>query len=276
MASLGTTVSSIIAPNLQHWLGCGSWAAAYPDATVHVAPAAEGECLVEKLSEFAGVTRDRIFVMEPGGAGLKSAGGGAAGEGEQGEGKGESEAKRGDPEGIGEGAEEWGEGALCGGALRYRLLRGAPLMLNEVIVFHPASKTVIVADGFYSGYDTSPGSTPPNAFTRVWFKMTKPHWAVASLPSYRTCRVLSNGDPAVLMACLRALVDDWKPEAMVCAHGGRVPVTRRPGEALYEAWRVGVMPDSPAVGLDESHDQDMSVKAWESMGPNMAWNQASA
>ena len=37
------------APNLQHWLGCASWAELYPDATVYVAPAAEGECLVEKL-----------------------------------------------------------------------------------------------------------------------------------------------------------------------------------------------------------------------------------
>ena len=37
------------APNLQHWLGCASWAELYPDATIYVAPAAEGECLVEKL-----------------------------------------------------------------------------------------------------------------------------------------------------------------------------------------------------------------------------------
>ena len=37
------------APNLQHWLGCASWAKLFPEATVYVAPAAEGECLIEKL-----------------------------------------------------------------------------------------------------------------------------------------------------------------------------------------------------------------------------------
>ena len=30
IARLGSTVSAIIAPNLQHWLGCASWAALFP------------------------------------------------------------------------------------------------------------------------------------------------------------------------------------------------------------------------------------------------------
>ena len=30
IAKLGSTVSAIIAPNLQHWLGCASWAALFP------------------------------------------------------------------------------------------------------------------------------------------------------------------------------------------------------------------------------------------------------
>ena len=46
---LGTKIAGIIAPNLQHWLGCQSWANLYPEAIIYVAPAAEGECLLEKL-----------------------------------------------------------------------------------------------------------------------------------------------------------------------------------------------------------------------------------
>ena len=46
---LGNTVVGIIAPNLQHWLGCKSWSEIYPKAMVYVAPEAEGECLLEKL-----------------------------------------------------------------------------------------------------------------------------------------------------------------------------------------------------------------------------------
>ena len=30
VAKLGSTVSAIIAPNLQHWLGCASWAKLFP------------------------------------------------------------------------------------------------------------------------------------------------------------------------------------------------------------------------------------------------------
>ena len=34
IARLGSTVSAIIAPNLQHWLGCASWAALFPQVSL--------------------------------------------------------------------------------------------------------------------------------------------------------------------------------------------------------------------------------------------------
>ena len=49
VSKLGSKVSAIIAPNLQHWLGCSSWASLFPKAMVYVAPEAEGECLLQKL-----------------------------------------------------------------------------------------------------------------------------------------------------------------------------------------------------------------------------------
>ena len=34
VAKLGSKVSAIIAPNLQHWLGCSSWISLFPNARV--------------------------------------------------------------------------------------------------------------------------------------------------------------------------------------------------------------------------------------------------
>ena len=35
VAKLGSKVSAIIAPNLQHWLGCSSWISLFPKARVN-------------------------------------------------------------------------------------------------------------------------------------------------------------------------------------------------------------------------------------------------
>jgi len=204
--SIGNRVSAIIAPNLQHWLGCASWAELYPEATVYVAPAAEGECLVEKLDLNL---NSRVEILED-------------------------------------------KGSLFDGQLPYSLLKGAPLMLNEVVFFHKKSSTLIVADAFYSGHNYGPGHAcngmikhepelnPPNVFTRIWFKLTKDHWCSSQLPSYRTTRVLSNGNPEVLISCIRSIIHDWAPKKMICAHGDRV-IEENPGKALIQAWINGVL-----------------------------------
>ena len=44
---------------------------------------------------------------------------------------------------------------------------------------------------------------PPNVFTRVWFKLTKEHWCSSQLPSYRTSRVISDGDPEELLTSIK-------------------------------------------------------------------------
>jgi len=124
------------------------------------------------------------------------------------------------------------EGDLCGGELGFRLLRGASLMLNEVAIFHRKSSSLLLADGFYPGYEPL---TPPNAFSRVWFKMTKPHWTSRDLPTYRTGRV---DDPEALVATLEGLVADWAPKSIIAAHGSRVPYTVDPGEALVGGWKT--------------------------------------
>jgi len=201
IAKLGSTVSAIIAPNLQHWLGCASWAELFPDAQVLVAPDAEGESLLEKLDM---VDDDRASVLNT-------------------------------------------SGSLFDGQLEYRLLEGAPLMLNEVVFFHGSSSTLLVADGFYTGHccnsntmDTPLKTEPPNPFTRIWFKMTKDHWSSSQLPSYRTSRVLTNGEPEILVACIRSLVSDWRPQRMISAHGDTV-TDSSPGQALISAWTHGVL-----------------------------------
>jgi len=207
VGKLGNKVSAIIAPNLQHWLGCASWAKLFPEATVYVAPAAEGECLIEKLDLNR---KSRAKVLEE-------------------------------------------KGSLFDGQLLYSLLKGAPLMLNEVVFFHKKSSTLIVADAFYSGHCCNhygPGSVmskpetemlnPPNVFTRIWFKLTKDHWCSPQLPSYRTTRVVSNGNPGELIFCIWSIFQDWDPKQMICAHGDRV-VEENPGNALIQAWTTGVL-----------------------------------
>eukprot|EP00912_Choanoflagellata_sp_UC4_P000396 UC4_evm3s243 len=101
-------VAAIIAPNLQHWLGCRSWIDKYPSAKVFVAPPAAGESLVEKLNL---QDSSRVTVLED-------------------------------------------EGTLFDGQISYKLLKGAPVMMNEVLFFHHDSETLIVADAV-SDFTTS-------------------------------------------------------------------------------------------------------------------------
>ena len=134
---------------------------------------------------------------------------------------------------------------------RFNIL-GAPLMLNEVVFFHKKSSTLIVADAFYSGHccnhyglgsvmsKPEMGLKPPNVFTRIWFKLTKDHWCSPQLPSYRTTRVVSNGNPGELISCIWSIIQDWAPKKMICAHGDRV-VEENPGNALIQAWTTGVL-----------------------------------
>ena len=224
--ALGDNVVAIIAPNLQHWLGVVSWAAEFKEAKVFVAPPAMGEDLIDKLvapdgedkkeeqqdsddaSSHQYVARDRIEVLSTERSTLSVSG------------------LTGVP-----------EDDTC---LAYQLMEGAPLMLNEVAFLHAASKTLILADGFYTGHAAE--QAPPNPFSRLWFKVTKSHWSACELPIYRTSRVVSSGEPEKLLACLRTLVDDWAPAAIVAAHGNRLPFrgseTQSAGEAWIESWSV--------------------------------------
>ena len=135
-------------------------------------------------------------------------------------------------------------GSLFSGQLEYRLLEGAPLMLNEIVFLHRSSSTLLVADAYYSGHCCSSVDNlkvnPPNPFTRIWFKMTKKHWASSQLPSYRTSRVVTSGEPEVLVSCIRDLVRDWSPLRMISAHGDTV-LESRPGQELLRAWTQGLL-----------------------------------
>ena len=67
--------------------------------------------------------------------------------------------------------------------LGVKQVRGAPLNMNEFLLFHSPSKTMIASDGFYGGY--VPEETP-SWFCRVWFKLMKQgSFRKMSLPVYR-------------------------------------------------------------------------------------------
>ena len=61
--------------------------------------------------------------------------------------------------------------------------RGAPLNMNEFLLLHLPSKTLIASDGFYGGYGQA---ETPSWFCRVWFKLMKQEsFRNMSLPIYR-------------------------------------------------------------------------------------------
>lgn len=111
IAKLGE-VSWLLAPNLQHWLFLPAWLAAFPSASVGLAPPALGESLTSKMPHLAD---------HKGAVGLL-----------------------GQPEVMAKLEEEMG---LIG-----RHLQGAPLNLNEYLFYHDTSGTMIASDSFYGGY----------------------------------------------------------------------------------------------------------------------------
>uniref|UniRef100_A0A0G4HKF2 DUF4336 domain-containing protein n=1 Tax=Chromera velia CCMP2878 TaxID=1169474 RepID=A0A0G4HKF2_9ALVE len=118
--------------------------------------------------------------------------------------------------------------------LPQQLLRGAPLMMNEVLFFHGPSKTLIASDGFYGGHKKE---MCPTWFARLWFRVTKDHWQICKLPSYRTTRVVSHGNPKELLACVEDLVSRWEFEQIIYAHGSP-PFREQPRKAFVDSWKA--------------------------------------
>ena len=108
-------------------------------------------------------------------------------------------------------------GEIILGTLQVRLLQGAPFALNEVLFFHEESNTLIATDSFYGGYTKN---DTPSWFSRLWFKLTKQgSFQACRLPIYRTCRVLSHGDPEKLLDCIDKINASWNYDQIVFAHG---------------------------------------------------------
>jgi hypothetical protein len=115
--------------------------------------------------------------------------------------------------------------------LEGRLLRGAPLNLNEVCFYHKASETLVVSDAFYGGYKST-----STWFQRLWFKLTKGmKLDSSSLPVYRSERVHSHGSVAEAVACIDSMLDDWKFNKIVFAHG-TVPLEHDCRNRFQNAW----------------------------------------
>ena len=89
--------------------------------------------------------------------------------------------------------------------------------LNEMLLHHAPSGTLITSDSFYGGFGS--GETP-TWFARFWFKLTKAgSFRGHRLPVYRTSRAVSDGDPTQLLECVHAMNMDWKYRQIVFAHG---------------------------------------------------------
>eukprot|EP00730_Choanoeca_flexa_P003981 TRINITY_DN11555_c5_g1_i1.p1 TRINITY_DN11555_c5_g1~~TRINITY_DN11555_c5_g1_i1.p1 ORF type:complete len:327 (+),score=40.70 TRINITY_DN11555_c5_g1_i1:1-981(+) len=187
-------VKALVCPNLQHWLFIPQWAQAHPDATIYLAPPALGEDLAVKLSKHASAC-----VPQP--------------------------------------QDEWvvlqEDGHQLGPDIDQQLLLGAPLNMNEVLFYHRPSRTLIAADGFYSGYRLE---EQPTWFARLWFKVTKGSFRAVKLPVYRTSRVSTHGDVAALRLCVDMLVQRWQFDRIVAAHGSQ-PFTGHNHESAREAFK---------------------------------------
>jgi len=104
-----------------------------------------------------------------------------------------------------------------GSELQFRLLEGNPLSLNEMLLYHTPSETLIATDSFYGGYG---GGETPTWFARFWFKLTKAgSFRGHRLPVYRTARAVSDGDPAKLLECVQEMNRGWEYRQIVFAHG---------------------------------------------------------
>ncbi|CAL4059715.1 unnamed protein product [Meganyctiphanes norvegica] len=213
------TVDLILIPNLQHWLFLEGWAREFPNAAIGLGPSAFDEDLRSKM-EFLTYHRGQVFDLTDG-------------------------------ESFGEGANEIYSNSSSN--LEARLLRGAPLNLNEYVFFHKLSGTLITADSFYGGYVDD---EIPTWFARIWFKLTKDgSFRLPRLPIYRTSRVLSHGNSDELFDSVEDMVRDWDIKIIIFAHGtspfdqGRIMSNSENGgelndnavgELFVNCWRDGL------------------------------------
>jgi len=173
-------VSLLLAPNLQHWLFLESWVKAFPKVDIGLVPGAFDEDLQKKM-KFLENHQGQVFLLKEN---LKQ-------------------------EEILNLSNKTG--------LHGKLLKGAPLSLNEFLFFHPVSGTLIASDSFYGGYADA---ETPTWFARLWFKLTKSgSFRAARLPIYRTSRVISHGDQKQLLESAKEILDEWDVNQITFAHG---------------------------------------------------------
>ena len=174
-------VSLLLAPNLQHWLFLESWVKAFPKVDVGLVPGAFDEDLRKKM-KFLEEHKGKVFLLKEN---LKQ--------------------------------EEFQNLSTKIG-LEGKLLKGAPLSLNEFLFFHPVSGTLIASDSFYGGYSNA---ETPTWFARLWFKLTKAgSFRAARLPiEYRTSRVISHGDQEQLIESVTQILGEWDVNQIAFAHG---------------------------------------------------------
>eukprot|EP01063_Lacrimia_lanifica_P031620 TRINITY_DN5258_c0_g2_i3.p1 TRINITY_DN5258_c0_g2~~TRINITY_DN5258_c0_g2_i3.p1 ORF type:complete len:857 (+),score=371.78 TRINITY_DN5258_c0_g2_i3:85-2655(+) len=191
-------VVAMICPNLQHFTGVPSWLMATQCRKVYVPPPAFDENVVEKV-------RGRLQVEE--GADV-------------------SERMAAEVDFV-----ELADGDILGDTLLAYRLPGAQMAMNEVLLFHKPSNTLITADAFYGGYADEGRSA--SWFERVWFHVTRAAGGSpiplsdCAMPSYRTRRVLEQGQPLTFLMTLGKFLDQCDIEQVVFSHGddGNCPFT---------------------------------------------------
>jgi hypothetical protein len=118
-------------------------------------------------------------------------------------------------------------------SIEQHLFRGVPLNMNETIMFHRPSRSLIVDDAFYGGYSCSCSTS---WFTRSWFKATKDgSFRSPTLPSYRTERVHTHGCTSELAESLDTMMDRWDFDQIVYAHGTSLCTENARGQ-FFDAW----------------------------------------
>jgi len=173
-------VSLLLAPNLQHWLFLESWVKAFPNADIGLVPGAFDEDLQKKM-KFLEDHQGQVFLLK-------------------------ENLKQDEIQNL---SNKTG--------LHGKLLRGAPLSLNEFLFFHSDSGTLIASDSFYGGYADN---ETPTWFARLWFKLTKSgSFRAARLPIYRTSRVISHGDQEQLIESAKEILEEWDVNQITFAHG---------------------------------------------------------
>jgi len=188
-------VSLLLAPNLQHWLFLEGWVKAFPNVDIGLVPGAFDEDLQKKM-KFLEDHQGQVFLLKEN---LKQ--------------------------------EEFQNLSNKTG-LRGKLLKGAPLSLNEFLFFHSDSGTLIASDSFYGGYADA---ETPTWFARLWFKLTKSgSFRAARLPIYRTSRVVSHGDQEQLIESAKEILEEWDVNQITFAHGTSPFDKERKCEAMIE------------------------------------------